>query len=156
MKKNPNIDTNYYMQRRYDNAEMDTTDISFEPDTGSVMYADYSHDSIYKLDNLKLLSEYIDNNCTIKAIVDKIPNGRVVNLTVEEVNKLYSFCMILQQKNSKIAELTKVEVFDLVTDYLNLDEKEVKNFHKNLSIKFKTELLDELEELGLYKNNRLF
>ena len=156
MKKNPNIDTNYYIQRRYDNAEMDTSEISFIPDTGSVMYTDYSHDSVYKLDNLKLLSECIDNNSTIKAIVDKIPNGRVINMTVEEVNKLYSFCMILRQKNEKIAELTKVEVFDLVTDYLNLDEKEVKNFHKNLSIKFKTELLDELEELGLYKNNRLF
>jgi hypothetical protein len=47
-------------------------------------------------------------------------------------------------------------MFDLITSYLNLDEKEVKYFHKNLSIKFKKDLLEELENIGLYKSNKLF
>lgn len=156
MKKNPNIDTNYYLQRRYDNAEMETNDISFEPDTGSVMHVDYSHDSIYKLEKLNELNNCIEANMAIKSIVEEIPVNKIVNLSIENVNKIYSFCMILREKNKILGELNKMEMFDLVTSYLNLDEKETSYFYKNLSIKFKQSLLEELEDAGLYKNNKLF
>ena len=44
----------------------------------------------------------------------------------------------------------------MVTSYINLNEKETGYFYKNLSIKFKSDLLSELRTAKLYKDRRLF
>lgn len=154
--KNPNIETNYYLQQRYAAGELHTDSISFEPDTGSPMYSDHNQDTIIKKKNLEELDRCLCSNNTILEIIDSIPTEKTINMSVEQVNKIYSFCMLLLKNNKLLSSLTKIEMFDLITDYLNLNDKEVKYFHKNLSITFKSELLDELKEQGLYKNNKLF
>tara|TARA_R110000737_G_scaffold151084_1_gene180391 strand:+ start:1740 stop:2243 length:504 start_codon:yes stop_codon:yes gene_type:complete len=154
--KSANKQTNYYLQERYLSGEMNTEQISFEPDTGSKMYSNNSQESVTKRADLEELELAIVGNVTIKKIIDAIPPERTINLPIEDVNKIYSFCMILLKKNAHLTRLTKIEMFDLITSYINLNEKEEKYFYKNLSIKFKADLLDELTNAKLYKNNRLF
>lgn len=156
MKKNPNIDTNYYLQRRYESGEIETGDISFEPDTSSPIHVDYNQETVLKGINIENLNTRILESTEIKSIIDNIPVGKTVILTVENVNKIYSFCLNLLKTDELLKDLTKVEMFDLITSYLNLEEKEVRYFYKNLSIRFKSELLAELEKQGMYKSNRLF
>ena len=154
--KKSNKQTNYYLQERYLSGEMNTEKISFEPDTGSRMYSDNSQDSITNKENLEELEKCIAGNEVIKKIIDDIPLERTINLPIESVNKIYSFCMIILKSNSHLSKLTKIEMFALITDYINLNEKETKYFYKNLSITFKADLLDELKKAKLYKDNKLF
>jgi hypothetical protein len=154
--KNPNIETNYYLQQRYDSGELNTEQISFETDTASPMYSDHNQETVNKKANIEELDRCISSNTAILNIIDSIPNEKTINLSIEHVNKIYSFCMLLLKNNEILSSLTKIEMFDLITSYLNLNDKEVKYFHKNLSIIFKSELLDELTQQGLYKNNKLF
>lgn len=154
--KKSNKETNYYLQGRYENGELNTTEISFEPDTGSRMYSDNSQESVNKKADLEELDELISKNEIIKNIIDNIPLERTINLPIENVNKIYSFCMIIQKSNEQLSKLSKIEMFSLITDYINLNEKETKYFYKNLSIKFKSDLLDELKKSKLYKDNKLF
>ena len=154
--KKSNKETNYYLQERYLQGEMNTEKISFEPDTGSRMYSDNSQESVNKKEDLEQLEKAISGNETIKKIIDDIPLERTINLPIENVNKIYSFCMLLLKSNEHLSKLTKIEMFSLITDYINLNEKETRYFYKNLSIKFKGELLDELKKSGLYKDNKLF
>lgn len=154
--KKSNKQTNYYLQERYLSGEMNTTAISFEPDTGSKMYSDNSQESVNRKIDLEELETSIQDNETIKQIIDSIPLERTINLPIEKVNKIYAYCMILLKTNKHLSRLTKIEMFALITDYINLNEKETKYFYKNLSIKFKGELLDELKNANLYKDNKLF
>lgn len=154
--KKSNKKTNYYLQERYLSGEMNTTAISFEPDTGSKMYSDNSQESVNRKIDLEELETSIQDNETIKQIIDDIPLERTINLPIEKVNKIYAYCMILLKTNKHLSRLTKIEMFALITDYINLNEKETKYFYKNLSIKFKGELLDELKNANLYKDNKLF
>lgn len=154
--KKSNKETNYYLQERYLSGEMNTDKISFEPDTGSRMYSDNSQDSVNKKEDLMELEKAIAGNEVIKKIIDDIPLERTINLPIENVNKIYSFCMLLLKSNEHLSKLTKIEMFSLITDYINLNEKETKYFWKNLSVKFKSDLLDELKKSGLYKDNKLF
>ena len=154
--KKSNKQTNYYLQERYLSGEMNTTAISFEPDTGSKMYSDNSQESVNRKIDLEELETSIQENETIKKIIDDIPLERTINLPIEKVNKIYAYCMILLKTNVHLSRLTKIEMFALITDYINLNEKETKYFYKNLSIKFKGELLDELKNAKLYKDNKLF
>lgn len=154
--KKSNKQTNYYLQERYLSGEMNTTSISFEPDTGSKMYSDNSQESVNRRIDLEELEVSIQENETIKQIIDDIPLERTINLPIEKVNKIYAYCMILLKTNKHLSRLTKIEMFALITDYINLNEKETKYFYKNLSIKFKGELLDELKNANLYKDNKLF
>lgn len=154
--KKSNKQTNYYLQERYLSGEMNTTSISFEADTGSKMYSDNSQESVNRKIDLEELEISIQENETIKKIIDDIPLERTINLPIDKVNKIYAYCMILLKSNKHLSRLTKIEMFDLITDYINLNEKETKYFYKNLSIKFKGELLDELKKSNLYKDNKLF
>ena len=154
--KNPNIETNYYLQQRYASGELNTEVISFEADTASPIYSDHNQDTIIKKRNIEELEKCIRSNTKILDIIDNIPQEKTIHLGIEEVNKIYSFCMITLKNNKVLNTLTKIEMFDLITTYLNLNDKEVKYFHKNLSITFKSELLDELKDQGLYKSNKLF
>jgi len=149
-------ETNYYLQDRYSSGEINTGKISFEPDTGSRMYSDNSQDAINKKADLEELDKSICSNETIKSIIDNIPLERTINLPIESVNKIYSYCMLLMKNNTHLSRLSKIEMFSLITDYINLNEKETKYFYKNLSIKFKSDLLDELKKANLYKDNKLF
>ena len=148
--------TNYYLQQRYLSGELNTEKISFEPDTGSKMYTDNSQESLSKKTDLLELETAIVSNETIKNIIDEIPLERTINLPIEKVNKIYSYCMLLLNSNTHLSRLSKIEMFSLITSYINLNEKETKYFYKNLSIKFKSDLLDELKQANLYKDNKLF
>lgn len=148
--------TNYYLQDRYGSGELNTEKISFEPDTGNRMYNDNSQDSIVKKDLLQELHKEISKNSIICDIIDEIPIERTINLHIQNVNKIYSFCMLLLKTNSILSKLTKIEMFSLITDYINLNEKETRYFYRNLSIKFKADLLEELKKAKLYKSNKLF
>ncbi len=154
--KKTNKETNYYLQGRYESGEMNTDKISFEPDTGSRMYSDNSQESLNNKENIEELETEIVNNETIKSLIDNVPLEGTINLPIETVNKIYSFCMILIKSNTRLSKLTKIEMFALITSYLNLDRKETRYFYRNLSIKFKADLLDELKKLNLYKDNKLF
>jgi hypothetical protein len=154
--KNPNIGTNYYLQQRYDAGELNTEVISFEADTASPIYSDHNQDTILKKRNIEELEKCIRANTKIVDIIDAIPVEKTIHLGIEEVNKIYSFCMLTLKSNDILKHLTRIEMFDLITTYLNLNDKEVKYFHKNLSITFKSELLEELSEQGLYRRNKLF
>jgi len=154
--KKTNKETNYYLQERYLSGEMNTDKISFEPDTSSRLYFDNSQESANKMVDLEELEKCIVSNETIKKIIDDIPLERTINLPIESVNKIYSYCMLLLKSNERLSKLTKIEMFSLITDYINLNEKETKYFYKNLSIKFKSDLLDELKKAKLYKDNKLF
>jgi len=155
-KKPTTKQSNYYLQSRYDNGELNIEPISFEPDTGSRMYSDNSQESVNKKEDLEELDLQISNNSMIKKLIDDIPLERTINLPIESVNKIYAFCMLLLKNNKRLSRLTKTDMFALITDYINLNEKEERYFYKNLSIKFKGELLDELKKANLYKSNKLF
>tara|TARA_R110000796_G_scaffold153583_3_gene270166 strand:+ start:8778 stop:9260 length:483 start_codon:yes stop_codon:yes gene_type:complete len=155
-KKVPNKQTNYYLQDRYASGELNTEEISFEPDKSSRLYTDNSQESVIKQGDLEELDRLIVSNSKIHKIIEDIPTERTINLSIENVNKIYAFCMIILKTNDRLIKLTKVEMFALITDYINLNEKEEKYFYKNLSIKFKGELLDELKKANLYKSNKLF
>jgi hypothetical protein len=154
--KKSNKQTNYYLQGRYESGELNTDKISFEPDTGSRMYSDNSQDSVNKQASLLELEKEIVGNSMIKKIIDDIPLERTINLPIENVNKIYAFCMLLLKNNEHLTKLTKIEMFALITEYINLNEKETKYFYKNLSVKFKDSLLTELKKANLYKDNKLF
>ena len=154
--KKTNKETNYYLQERYLSGEMNTEKISFEPDKGNRMYSDNSQESITKKRDLEELESAILENATILEIIEDIPLERTINLPIQSVNKIYSFCMLLLKSNEHLSRLTKIEMFALITDYINLNEKETKYFYKNLSVKFKSDLLEELKKLNLYKDNKLF
>ena len=153
---NPNKKTNYYLQERYLSGELNTDKISFEPDTGNRMYNDNSQDSITKKEEIEELHKEIVNNSTINKIISDIPLERTVNLHIESVNKIYAYCMLIMKTNIRLKKLTKIEMFSLITSYINTNEKETKYFYRNLSIKFKSDLLDELKDAKLYKDNKLF
>ena len=46
-------------------------------------------------------------------------------------------------------------MLSLIISYINLNKKETKYFYDNLSMKFKGDILRELEKLDLYKDNKL-
>lgn len=145
------MEKSYYNENRYYDADVTESDIKLEVDTSSPIYANYEHDYVDKLESIKLLEEFIKNDSIIKAIVDKIPTSDIkkkVNLSIEETNKLYSFCKLRLEN-----QYTQVQIFDIVTSYLSIDAKD---FYIKLSIKFKELLLQELEEGGHYKSKALF
>ena len=154
--KKSNKETNYYLQDRYSSGELNVEKISFEPNTGNRMYCDNSQESLNNKYDIEELEKCISENITIKNIIDDIPLERTINLPIESVNKIYSFCMLLLKNNEHLKRLSKIEMFALITKYINLNEKETKYFWKNLSIKFKSDLLDELKKSNLYKDNKLF
>ena len=154
--KKTNKETNYYLQDRYLSGEMNTDKISFDPDTSNRLYIDNSQESLKNKDNIQLLENEISKNLHIKDIIDNLPLERTINMPIQDVNKIYSFCMGLLQNGHELSKLTKIEMFSLVTDYINLNEKETKYFYRNLSVKFKSDLLDELRKAKLYKDNKLF
>jgi len=131
---------------------MTSEEIKLEIDTSSPVYTDYEHDTIEKQESIKILEDYISKDSTVRDIVDKIPNAeekkRVV-ITIEETNKIYGFaCIKLEQH-----EYTKIEIFDICTTYLQIEPID---FYNKLSIKFKEQLLKELEAAGMYKSNSLW
>ena len=151
-----NKETNYYLQQRYLTGELNTDKISFEPDSGNKMYNDNSQESQIKREYIVELDNCIQNNETIKNIIDNIPLERTINLPILSVNKLYLFCVKSMKTNPILTSMSHIEMFALITSYLNLNEKETSYFYSNLSIKFKSILLEELKKNKLYKNNRLF
>ena len=156
IKKNTNKDTNYYIQQRYNSGELNNDKISYEPDESHSLHVDHGHESIQKKTNIEIIDNLIQRESVIKEIVDKLtPDTRTI-FTIEETNKVYSFCMLQIKKNTSLENLTIIEMFDLITSYLNLSKKETEAFYRNLSITHKSTLLEALAINGLYKSNKLF
>jgi hypothetical protein len=149
-------ETNYYLQQRYLSAELNTDKISFEPDSSNRMYNDNSQDSFIKHEQIIELDKCFQENEELKQIIDNLPLEKTIYLSIPEANKIYQFCDNLLKTNKHLSILTKVEMFSLLTEYINLNEKETKYFYDNLSNKFKSDLIKELRNNKLYKNNRLF
>ena len=104
-KKVPNKQTNYYLQDRYASGELNTEEISFEPDKSSRLYTDNSQESVIKQGDLEELDRLIVSNSKIHKIIEDIPTERTINLSIENVNKIYAFCMIILKTNDRLINL---------------------------------------------------
>ena len=142
----------YYNENRYFDADVTAEEIKLEVDTSSPVYTDYEHGTIEKQESIKILEDYISKDSTIRDIIDSIPDAeekkRVV-INIENTNKIYGFAVLKLEKE----EYTKIEIFDICTSYLRIEPID---FYNKLSIKFKEQLLKELEAAGMYKSNSLF
>jgi hypothetical protein len=158
MEENNNIKTNYYLQQRYHSGELNTDKISFTPDESSTMHIDHGQDTLKKKFNIELLHKYIQEDSAVNELIEDLQPGEKVNLDIVTTNKIYSFCMLLLKKDDELGKLNKIEMFDLITSYLNLDpdKKEVHAFYSSLSTTHKTDLLTALADNKLIKLNKLF
>ena len=158
-----NKDTNYYLQQRYYSGEMNTEKISFESDTTNRMFNDNSQESLSKGKDIEALDKLINMNEKVKTIIDDLQKDsdgeyvtKTTRFTVENANIFYAYCMLTMKTDERLKKLMLIEKFDIITSYLNLNDKECGYFQKNLSLKFQEELLNEVYRLKLRTNNKLF
>ena len=151
---NERIKTNYFLQQRYYNGEMNTDKISFDPDTSARMHTDYSQETLKTQLLTEVLQSHIDKDKEIYRLISEIPQEGTVRIPMDVANKLYLYCINLIPIEYEFSRMGKFDMLTVLVGYINLTEKETKYFYNSLSTDFRKELLKELRSHNLYRKRK--
>jgi len=131
---------------KYDEVEMDSTDINFNIDS-SVQSRSYEYTIDEKLIHEKV-EVLIDQVSRYDKYLKPDESGNFKKMNKSDINEVYSYI------THQLKHEPRIEIFSILCSMFDIDTSK---FYESLSNSFKTELITQLKSRGFLKNrNSLF